>query len=121
MKKLLVVLMVVFLFFGVASAMSDEKIGEMISGETYAGYFYTLDFWKHGQKGFVDVITHGDIRLINTISYEIHNGVVLIEGNVASYSKETGTTVERIYHMLIISHDGRLYPILRGNLVFEKR
>jgi hypothetical protein len=121
MKKLLIVFVVLFLYFGVSSAMSDEKIGETISGETYATDGFTIEFWPHGQIGFVDVVTHGDKKLVNTISYEIYNGVVLLEGDVAYYYNETGVFVERIYHMLIISHDGRLYPVLRDNLVFEKR
>lgn len=107
--------------YRMAYADTNEELVKAISGQTYFANGYTVEFWPHDQNGFVDVTTHGDIKLINTIYYEIWKGVILIEGDIAIYQKEGGVTVDHLFLQFVVSHDGILFPVPRDNLQFQKR
>jgi hypothetical protein len=122
MKKILLYLaFLFFVFAGGAYAESDEDLAKRISGEAYAGGAYTAVFYDHGEEGFFEVVTHGDKKIINVLSYQVRKGEILIEGDVSYYYEEMGIVTEHIFMKFVYSHDGRLYPVDRDNLVFERK
>jgi hypothetical protein len=127
MKKLFfIILMIAMLIIPVASsAYDDDSVAKRLSGQVFADGEFSITFPKFyadqdEHKGYLEVVTHGDLPLVNYLFCEIIDGKVEVTGELAYFYYDG---VERIgvFHYLVFSHDGYLYAIPRDSLELKKK